>query len=310
MKSLKKVIYFLTLAGIVLFFYLKWPELQTLLSLDYTTIILLLFISLIPILINAAYFYMAMKLFGYPLIFGESLGLTVINTMYSYMLPAKTGVAVRAYYLRLKHDFPYSSYLSFLAGNYIVGAIAALILVNFFTFYFWHKQQLPDHLFYSVLALLPFSILLIFLLEKIRIPEEKVKNKFLIFIKNSTSGIRTFKTNKKLFVYTFFAQLAILIVNALRLFITFHLLDFDVELSRVIMVQILLFFSMFVSITPGNLGIREGIIAFSAAFLFVSTDEALLVAIVDRAVLIISVFASGLFYTKTLLNDIKENGKS
>ena len=69
------------------------------------------------------------------------------------------------------------------------------------------------------------------------------------------------------------------------------------------MVQVLLFYSLLISITPGNLGLREGIIAFSAGFLGVGLEEALLVAIIDRAALVFSVFISGLYYSQVVMKN-------
>jgi len=306
---LRKIIYVLTFIGIAVFLYFKWEELSSILRLNWIVVTLLLILALTALLFNSTYFHAAIKLFGVNLKVNESLGLTVLNTMYSYLMPAKTGIVFRAYYLKIKHNFPYQSNITFLIGNLIVSGMVSLVLSNIVSFTYWQSGELSDSLFYGLIILTIASFCILYLLDKVKFPRDQLKSRILIFIKSSITDVRTFKTNKRLLYYTILAQLLLLIISAIRLYVTFKVLGFDVDFLRVLTVQILLNFSLIISITPGNLGIKEGIIAFSAAFLSVSVDEALLVAIIDRAALMIIIFLLGIYYSHTLLTDIDASKK-
>ena len=64
-------------------------------------------------------------------------------------------------------------------------------------------------------------------------------------------------------------------------------------------------FSMGFSITPGNIGIKEGIIGLSSTLLDISFDQALLDALLDRVVAMILVFGLGLVFSRILIKEIK-----
>jgi uncharacterized membrane protein YbhN (UPF0104 family) len=60
-------------------------------------------------------------------------------------------------------------------------------------------------------------------------------------------------------------------------------------------------FSMVFSFTPGNIGIKEGIIGLSSNLLGISYDQALVGAILDRIIALLIVFSLGLFFSHKLL---------
>lgn len=58
--------------------------------------------------------------FDIRLRFKEWFGLSVITTMGNYLTPFRGGAVARAVYLKKKHKFSYSYFLSTLSGIYIV----------------------------------------------------------------------------------------------------------------------------------------------------------------------------------------------
>ena len=313
MNYVKRIIYLLTILGAAVYLYYKWDDLGRLLDLKISSIVILVLAALAPIFVNGIYFFKAVKEYDIRPGLNESIGLTAINSMYAYILPIKSGLVVRAYYLKRKYDFSYPAYFSFLAGNYVIGFGVAFLAASLLSSYFWMEEELDLTKTLLIVTIFPAYLIGLYILDKIDIPIEKIRYGLLRKIKETTSSIRKFKTNRNLLLQTIVVQVSLIFVNALRLYLAFVLLGFEVSAVHVLTVQILLNLSLFVSITPGNLGIREGIIAFSAGFLSLTTDEALLIAVVDRAAILVVVFLLGLVYSRILLkndtvqtNDIKE----
>ncbi|MDZ7740338.1 MAG: hypothetical protein U5Q03_00900 [Bacteroidota bacterium] len=67
---------------------------------------------------------------------------------------------------------------------------------------------------------------------------------------------------------------------------------------KLVLVNALVAFSMVFSVTPGNIGIKEGIIGLSSSLLGISPDQALLGAVLDRIIAIIVVFGLGLVFSR------------
>jgi uncharacterized membrane protein YbhN (UPF0104 family) len=63
---------------------------------------------------------------------------------------------------------------------------------------------------------------------------------------------------------------------------------------------------MILSITPGNLGIKEGIIVYTAYLLGITFDEAFLGAVLDRIIDLFLIFVFGVFYSNKLLFKVNE----
>ena len=61
---------------------------------------------------------------------------------------------------------------------------------------------------------------------------------------------------------------------------------------------------MVFSITPGNIGIKEGIIGLLSSMVGVNMPEAIFAATIDRVIAIIVTFVFGLYYSKILLSDL------
>ncbi|MFW5799563.1 MAG: lysylphosphatidylglycerol synthase transmembrane domain-containing protein [Spirochaetota bacterium] len=306
-KYFKFIFYIFILAGIGIYLYLNKGDLTKLLELKYQNMILLFIISSFVTLMLAVEYKYTMYVFNIKLRFKEWFGLTIINTMFNLFMPARSGMVVRAMYLKNRYDFSYSHYVSLIAGSYviffyatgIVGLILSIILYMCGIY-----TDIKIILIFTGLlgiTIIGTLILFIFIKANIKLKSEKINNA-IIKIKE---GLNYFKNNKKLIFIISGLHLLFYVFMGLRLYWVYKSIGVDVEYTGIYIVVLITGFSMIISLTPGNIGIKEGIIGLSATLLGIPLNIAILGAAIDRIVEVIIVLILGSIFSRILLKDIK-----
>ncbi len=305
--NIRILLYIFTIAAIVFFLYIKRREIYYLCQLNYGTLLLLITAAILPVSLNALLFKNNISFFSLRLSFKEWYGLAVTNTMYNYLLPARGGIALRAFYLKRVHKFPYSRYLSFTLGIYILNLLFAATLASLICLLLAYNNSLnkPVYLYLS-LTLLTALIALIFFLCRFDPKHIPQTTRVFNFLKNTADGFKQFRSKPFLIRNLFLIQFFFIASITLRLFIAFYALDIPVSFIKLLLVNSLADFTMVFSFTPGNLGVREGIIGVSAGLLNITADQALLAAILDRFANIVVVFILGLIFSRILFHKIEQ----
>ncbi|MBN1997992.1 flippase-like domain-containing protein [candidate division KSB1 bacterium] len=306
MKSIKYIIFVFIVLIAVIYFYFNGDKLKLLIRINWLDAVILFIFVFLSFLVLSYQFYYYMRIFKIRLLFREYFGLTVCSTMFNYYLPARGGLVARAFYLKKKHGFYYSHYTSLIVGSYLItynttalfGLIVGIIL---------YINGLQNQLnlififtFLLVVSLAGTTILLIIVRKKRFAGRSKVSN-FFSRVKN---GLKYFRQNRHLILNIISINLLFIVVMALRLYWSFCSLDISVNFFQIFCVSALANFTMVISITPANLGIREGIVGFSASLLGVELPDAILAAALDRLAGMIFNFAFGLYYSRLLLHDV------
>jgi uncharacterized protein (TIRG00374 family) len=286
---------------------LKRSDLLILTKLPIHNLLLLVLFGLIPLYILGVQLKYNISIFNLKLPFYEWFGLAVCNTMYNYLLPARSGLALRALYLKKKYEFPYSKYLVFLAGanliNFLIASFIAVVVGLILSL----KGQLEQKsLFFISISLLSSMSIIFFLLLKIKADNIKEKNKFFSILKSAAEGIQFFKNNFSKVKILCVLQIILILSLSFRLFFAFYILNIEISFIKILFIQSLIVFSMILSITPGNLGIKEGIIVYTAYLLGITFDEAFLGAVLDRIIDLFLIFVFGVFYSNKLLFKVNE----
>jgi len=308
-KNLKNAAFILVLAAGLVFLYFKGPRLRAFLNLSILEILLLLAVSFLAYLALGLSFRSLLRIFDLDVPCKEWFGLTMCHAMFNYYIPAKGGTVVKAYYLKKKYGLGYSHYAALITGSLLLGlAVASVVglLIVLFTSVSTGKFNVSWTIaLFCLLAgvLLAGSIANRLLRLKIRSRFKRL-NSFLL---NLRDGLTQFSRHKR-FAFDFCLFTALfLLVMAVRLYLCFLALNFDVELWDVLMIMAVTQFSFLISVIPGNLGIKEGIIVFSAGFLGLSADQALTAAILDRTISMVFIFGVGFVYSKILLNKLDDS---
>ena len=94
-----------------------------------------------------------------------------------------------------------------------------------------------------------------------------------------------------------------------RLHLIFEAVGSPVPVVDILAIRLLVSVFMLVTITPGNLGIREGAVAFSAQLLGIDVTAALFAALIERALNLVFVFALGSVFGRLLIQDFARESR-
>ena len=306
MKYLKIILYAGTIAGMLIFLYLRSEDMLRLTDLDWQRILVLLSAGLIPVSINAAAFRQAILIFGISLPFKEWYGLSVVNTMYNYLLPGRAGIAIRALYLKQSYALSFSQYTSLTVGMYVlnllIAAFTGILVAARLHIHGRLNNVMFLFIFVGLFAAMLGILLFLYMINVRAIPG---KHKVLRFMKSTAWEIKRFRKNSGKVIILMLLQIFFIFTMGLRLYIVCRFFGIHADYLPLVLINALVAFSLVFSITPGNMGIKEGIVGFSHELLGISFEQAVLAAVLDRMVAIILVFGLGLVSSRLLLNNIK-----
>ncbi len=232
------------------------------------------------------------RVFGTRLSPREWFGLTAVNTMVSYALPARGGLVVRAGYLARVHRMTLPRYGALTAIAMLTTlAVAALIgLVTTLLFLDGTAAVRAIVIFGVALAALtavatvvPLASLIGSRLKRAAATLEAFR-RGLEEIRGSRSELWRF------LVWT----IVFFLIQGGGLWVAFDVVGSTASLAEVLIVHSAASVSFVIAITPGGLGIKEGVTTFMAGLIGLDADLALLAALVDRAAVAAVVFAAGL----------------
>lgn len=287
-KNIRQILTALTLVLFIAYFSANRHKFRPLLDINYWLLLLIAVLDVALIASNGLFTKLILRPFKKYIPLLESFYVSLISAVGNFFAPAGAGFAFRAVYLKRRYDFPYSEYLSTLSGNYIlvflVNSLSGLLAL--FLLRARHSSQ------YDVLVAV-FSVMFIgsLLLSLFKLPLKSVESiksarlkRFAEIIYRITKGWNYIVSHRRLMV-----QLALL--TALNLVITMcinwliiHSLHLDISFAPLLLFSVLGSLSLFINVTPANLGIKEAIYLFSATVLGFSTAQILSIALIDRGV--------------------------
>lgn len=310
MKNLWKYIKTLITILIVIFFIYYFinnrEDLLLVLStpLEYFIIIAVSFSILV--LLDGIFIKVILKSFNKTLTVFESFYISTISYLGNYFLPMRGGAVIRSVYLKKKFDFSYSYFISTLYGFYIIVflvnsfvALIALLIIQFK----YGVVSIPLYIFFGLLFLFMLLLSLVkFPVEKIKGGKYKIVNKVVNIVKDFLNGWNIIIKNKQLLISLILLTVGKFLTSTVLFFVEFKALDITVSFMNVILYNCLSGVSLLVSLTPGSLGIREGIFVITSDILGISNDQIMQLALLDRGIVVITLV--GLFIILYILQKV------
>ncbi len=312
-KYYKWILFIVVIVLSALYIYYKRNDFVQLLKVTPVNFAILSVVSLAASLFLALEFNFSMKLFHVDLPFKEWYGLTAINSLVN-LFSAKGGLVARAVYLKKKVNFVYSHYASLIAGNYLImfnySAIIGLILSVILHLLKIQTDIRVIYLF-AILTLTVMVATVAFLLLVYKIKWKFKKEKINEIIERIKEGLNYYRENKKFLFIMIFSRLIYTLLITLRLFWAMHSIGAEVNFFGVYLVITLTSLSQLLVLTPGNLGIREGIIGITAFILTIPSEKAVVAATLDRVVVLIWTAVTGGLFSAILLKnmDLKQSAE-
>lgn len=299
-RTLAPAVFFL-LALVLFGFYMvgNRERLGQLLQFSLPSIVWLLLLTLIYLTGNGLINYLFYRGMGVKLTLNEGVGLAAINTL-ANQLPFAGGLAAKGVYLKQKHQLSYTRFLSatlalyvcFVAANGVIGLAVAT----------YERMANPTGLLPAILPLgfllMAMSIFL-FLFRPQRLPATwQPRGRHLL------DGWRTLSQNPRLVVWLLLTQTGMTFVFAGRLWLAFRMVSQPVGLANCLLFSAATILSRLVSIAPGGLGVREGIVAGMAAMMGLDAGIAVIAVGIDRLISTITIMIMGSLYSYTMSRDV------
>lgn len=280
-------------AGIVVFlcWYLAqhWPELKVLVKFRPMELITMFLLCFLIAGLNARVVQNILKVLGVQTRFWEMTCLEHAAQLLNYA-PMKFGTLFRAHYLKQHFGLEYASSAAFFAYMMflMVASACGLGLASLGLGIGFESNK--SKILGSILSVLTASSLSMLFIQ---IKEPIGNNRFARWFRAFLSGrIGISKSRNDLVISTI-----ILILNfffgALRIGIIYNSLNVDLSFSGCLVLGSLGYVTLFASITPGSLGIREVILSFGATVLSIPLEIGVLVAMIDRVIVMVYIFSIG-----------------
>lgn len=296
-KHLKIIVTIGVLAYFIYYFYNNKSDLLAVLQIPpkYLTGIFLL--SALTIFVNGVFIKVILQSFNKVITILESFYVSVISSLGNYFLPMRGGAAIRSVYLKKKYNFSYAHFVSTLYGNYIIVflvssfiGLLSLVLIHIK----YSISSLPLYFFFGVLFVVMLLLSLIkFPLGKFKESKNKFLDRVLKIIKNILNGWNIIVTNKRLLLSLVLLTLINIFLGNILFYIQFKALNIDTNFINVILYNCLSGVSLLVSITPGSLGIREGIFSITSDILGINNEQIMQLALLDRGVMLLCLVGLG-----------------
>lgn len=194
---------------------------------------------------------------------GENILLNAYSTIVNFFLPGQGGPAVRAAYLYKKHKLKIRLYIFVTLIYYLIFGVVNSLLAFSTTTLWW------------VLIPLIFVVLLISIYGG-----RKYITKFKI-----NSDELTIKPSNIIYLSlaTILQVAIVLLINLVEL----HSINSSISIKQLMIYTGVENLAVFVALTPGAIGIREGFLIFSRRLHHISVSNIISASIIDRAIFLV-----------------------
>jgi uncharacterized membrane protein YbhN (UPF0104 family) len=238
--------------------------------------------------------------FGVRLNGTEWYGLPAATTMGNYLTPASGGLVARAVYLRQRYGMSYPRFLTLLSSGYLINFLV-ISAVGFFIVIGKYRHDL--HVLPLAFFFLAVCTVILFLLHR-PVPLPDGEGRIRQFLRDVVSGWPLMKGKTDLIVKLIVLSLANILLGSSSLWLAFNALGYPVPGMDALLINLLQSFSLLISITPGNLGVQEGVVSLSTGLLGHGLGAGLLAALLIRAVTVLFILSHGPLFSYLLSKEL------
>jgi uncharacterized protein (TIRG00374 family) len=290
-----KILLTLVVLGLfVLYFINNQQDFEAVFATSLWIVLLLLGLNSLHFFINGLFVLCLLKGFGHRISGMESFYISIISSFGNYFIPMQGGAAIRSVYLKKTLNFPYAHFIASLYGNYIVifgvNALFALITLSLIHFRI-SAVPLPLFAFFGLMLIAMVILALVrFRVHLGEVGNSKVMRKILEVLSRILQGWEMISRKKTLLMGLVWITIGNFIVMTAIYALEFFTLGIQGNLLTILLYNCLAGVSLLISLTPGALGIREGIFFLTSDVLGISNEEIMQLALLDRGVTVLTLF--------------------
>ncbi|MBN1331470.1 flippase-like domain-containing protein [Candidatus Dojkabacteria bacterium] len=281
-------IFFLTVFCI--YFLGNLSKFKPLLDISLGSLVLIGILKIIVIFLNGLFIKVTLKSFDKIITQLETFYISLLSSIGNYFTPMQGGAGIRAVYLKKKFNLAYSHFLSTLSGNYIISFLINS-LIGLVSLLLVHKYQghYSGVLYGFFIALFIVTLILSIFKVPPKIFQINLKlkplNRILKIILMIVEGWNRIIGNKTFLLQLIFLTIANFCIGLFTVYWEFHIFGIETHLYNLTLYSALAGVTLLISLTPGSIGIREGVFIFSSTLIGITHEEILQIAVVDRGVL-------------------------
>ncbi|MBN2757948.1 MAG: flippase-like domain-containing protein [Bacteroidales bacterium] len=251
----------------------------------------------------------------YDYSFYNSFKLIVISSFFNSFLPSNIGGdGYKVLFLKKKYNLSLNKAFSLIFIERLSGLLVLFLMGVFYIIFFWKRLsfvlekfnfEINNKLYYifAVILLLFIIILILFFIK--REWSKKILKKVLSNIKSAINFIISIKNivYLKIILYS-------IVIHFFRLIGFYYLIIFfnsQINLIDLIFVLSVTAFVSMLPITIGALGLREGTISIMLILFGVSGNEAIIIALLNRIILLFIALIGTYFYYNNNIISFKKN---
>jgi uncharacterized protein (TIRG00374 family) len=266
-------------------------------------------VFIITIYANSIVLTILLEIYGIDI--KNSFTVTTASAFLNYFLPMRGGAVYRSIYLNKLYNFNYPDFIASFFGTYIIVFLANSIFNLLILLLVWIQYSIFNIFLFGLFIGILFGTLLLLLYKK----EIHLESKRFNFITSKANkiikGWQVLNRNPRAIGKLAFVIIVINILTALQLSIIFKGFGQEVDLLKTALLSSTSFISIFVNITPGSIGITEGIMAFVASITDIDVNLIVSAQVIRRLTeaLILFILGGSAYYklNKELFNLAKKD---
>jgi uncharacterized membrane protein YbhN (UPF0104 family) len=275
-------------------------EFRTILQVPIGHLVSLYLLFFLTMVCNGIFMRDVVMAFGTRLGVRAWLPLSFLSSFVNFLMPMRGGAGFRAVYLKTVHRFAISDFVSTLSAMYLIylsvhaaiglGALAVL----------WRQQGSFSLRLFALFAIVLISCLAAIALHS-RIP---AFSRFpLRQVAAVIRGWRNLHANPHILARLILTACIFALLSASQYKIAFAAYGVDLSAAQVLMFVAARNMAMFVSVTPGALGVVEVLAVYLGRVMDYAPAEALMVQALIRTVTLTTLMASFVFASRALGKD-------
>jgi uncharacterized membrane protein YbhN (UPF0104 family) len=219
----------------------------------------------------------------------ENFLLTVTGAAANY-LPLRMGTVIRFRYLKAVHGLRYTRSVSIasIRLTLLVVATGALGLVGVGGIWFS-----TGNLALELAGMFSALLLVASIAARRGAPVSKAEGRFVRIWKDFSAGFSVIRERPRVGLQVFGLILAQLVLIAIRFDVALRIVGTNASVNTLLTLAPTATLASFVSIVPGGLGLREGVMGYVTLATGLSFDSGLFAGTIDRAVLLVLLISTG-----------------
>jgi len=279
-KWIKNILAFIIIVFLLWYLSRHWSDVKALLKLTPMALLLVYLVSFLGVLNSAYIVQCLLKTLKVKTFFWDMFLLQNATYLLNYT-PLKFGTVFRANYLKSHCGLSYAHFGTFFVYlSLLMTAAASTVGLTVLVTVYGLGEYETRVLFIAFLAALVLSFFLAF----IPLPIPTSHNKSSTAIRNFLTGRHQVTHNKRALVICAVLLAGNFVLSSVRLGIIYNSMGRGIHPAGYLVLGALGFVTMFVSFTPGALGIRELVLGSGAVALGIPLEVGVLAAMIDRAI--------------------------